>query len=175
MKREAIKWLALLFAVGLIIAPLNAQNDREDRYVFTLRSASGALTAGETSSSVWTAPHIDIVVILRVTTITTADGDDEVDFYFQTAHDDNSGSPAWTDLENIHFDNADNGTTATRVVRLGPWAPISTADKGAAVSDGALADDTKLAYPVGWMIRIKTTVTGATAPTYAYSAEVFLR
>ncbi|NIO42633.1 MAG: hypothetical protein GTO41_22295, partial [Burkholderiales bacterium] len=103
--------------------------------------------------------------------LTLPDGDDEVDFYFQTTYD---GS-TWTDLENVHFDNADNGTTPTKIVRLGPWAPISTADKATDNTDGAIADDTKRAWPIGSQIRIKTTVTGASAPTYAYSAIVWLR
>jgi hypothetical protein len=172
MRTFVAAMLALFLAVSVF-----AQTDMQGRlvgsatHVYEMQSASGDLTAGTTTGSIWTAPHIDIVIVLDVTKLTLADGDDEVDFYFQTTYDGSN----WTDLENIHFDNADNGSTTTRIVRLGPWAPLSTADKGAANTDGALADDTKLAYPVGWLIRIKTTVTGATAPTYAFSAVVFLR
>jgi hypothetical protein len=42
-------------------------------------------------------------------------------------------------------------------------------------TDGAIADDTNADYPVGSQLRIKTTVTGATAPTYAYSATAIVR
>lgn len=138
----------------------------------TMRAASGALTTGETTTAIVSASRIDLVVFLSITTLTLPDADDEVDFYFQTSYDNKS---TWTDLENVHFTMADNGTTATKVLRLGPWPPLSSADKAADNTDGALADDTKNAYPVGGQIRIKTSVTGATAPTYAYSATVFLR
>ena len=42
-------------------------------------------------------------------------------------------------------------------------------------TDAGLADDTKLDLPIGDRIRIRTVVTGTTAPTYAYNAEIFIR
>ena len=137
---------------------------------YTLREASGNLTAGETSPVVTGLGWADEVVVrLDVTTITTPDGDDEVDFYIETSY--NQGVD-WADVENIHFDNADNGNSSVRLIVIG--RPQSSAVARAETA-ATLADDTKLDLPPGDRIRIQTAVTGATAPTYAYSAEVYAR
>ncbi len=172
--------LALLVLVGFLGSTKSgAQLRTRTTYTapasatFTLRAASGPLTGADTPIPlIECAWCVDVVIVLDVTTITTPDGDDEIDFYFQTTYD---GGTTWTDLENVHFATADNGTPAKRIVRLGPPGPISSADKAADNTDGTLADDTKNAYPLGAFIRAKTAVTGATAPTYAYSAKVFVR
>ena len=224
------------------------------------REPSGALAVAEI---VFFAPHGDslskfmsALVHLHVTTITTPDGDDEIDFFLQTAYDAegapftdtalnllaavpgaaegviagqqmslNSGaigaepgdllklgnermlvvamdSPAvdfvlvergyagdpvethaaagvdifrqavtWEDVANVHFAVADNGNTAEAFIAIGEMAA------GVAVfthSDLALADDTNRDLPLGDRLRLVTVLTGATAPTYAYSAYASL-
>ena len=82
----------------------------------TLRAASGDLTAGETTASINdTSGFEQAVVFLDVTTLTLADADDEVDFYFQTTYDNGAN---WTDVENIHFTTADDGSTAERIIKM---------------------------------------------------------
>jgi len=78
--------------------------------VYTIRSASGDLTAGETTSVLSTRGRF-ATITLDVTTLTLADADDEVDFYIQTTYD---GGTNWVDCQNIHFDNSDNGATALK-------------------------------------------------------------
>lgn len=132
-----------------------------------VRAASGDLTAGETSTPVTgLGAYKSAIVRLDVTKLTLADGDDEVDFYVQTSY---NGGADWADIENIHFDNADNGTTAIKLIVIG--TPVDAPDAPIAETDGTLADDTQNDIPLGDRIRVKTTVTGATAPTYAYNAE----
>ena len=133
----------------------------------TLRAASGDLSAAETTSAV-NVNHPNAAVYLDITKITTADGDDEVDWYVQTTYD----GTHWTDLECIHRDNADNGGTAELILISGPPNVLAAA-VGVAVTDGALADDTKALLPLGTQMRIKVAITGATAPTYAYNAAVY--
>ena len=163
------KLLFFLLLLGLT-SPVHAQSTLYRNE--TLRAASGALTAGETSPVLDVGGALDAVLILDLITLTLPDGDDEVDFYIQTSYDNGA---TWTDLENVHFAIADDGTSPTRILRIAPWPTVSSADKAADNTDGTINDNTKNAYPVGGIIRIKTTVTGATAPTYAYSAVVFLR
>jgi len=153
-----------LITVSTASALIDIERDIIEQMDVTIRAASGDLTAGESATAVVGLGMFSLAVLqLDVTKITTPDVDDEVDFYIQTSYDEGSN---WIDLENIHFANADNGTTSTRLVVLG--LPQSSA-VARAVTDGALADDTKLDLPFGDRIRIKTTVTGATAPTYAYN------
>lgn len=132
-----------------------------------IRPASGALSAAETGLALlvpgWAKKAI---VHLDITTITTADGDDEVDFYIQTTY--NRGTD-WVDLANVHVANAQNGS---------PEASLLTFDReqsnvsAIAPADAALADDTRANLPLGDRMRIRTAVSGASAPTYAYNAEV---
>lgn len=131
--------------------------------VFTLRAASGDLTAGETTTAV---PIIgtNAGVFLNVTKLTTADADDEVDFYIQTTYDGTN----WFDLSCIHFATGDTGTTPKYVMVFGPPSVLASS-VGVLATDGTLTDDTKALLPLGTHIRIKTKVTGATAPTYAYT------
>lgn len=162
-RNSLLLFLAMCFLLA-IGPPLAAQS------VWVLRSASGDLTAADTSSEV-DARFDEGVVFLNVTKITTADGDDEVDFYVQTTYD---GGTNWSDLENVHFDNADNGTAAKKILAIGVTENPATLTAQNS-TDGTLADDTKLYLPIGSQIRIKTAVTGASAPTYAYSATVLFR
>ncbi len=134
---------------------------------YTLRSASGDLTAAETTDAV-SVQGINAAVYLNVTKLTTPDADDEVDFYIQTTYDGTN----YVDLENVHYATADNGTTPTSVLIFGP-PNVLAASTAAAATDGALGDDTKALMPLGSAMRIKTAVAGATAPTYAYNATVY--
>lgn len=133
----------------------------------TLREASGNLSAGENSPEVDTSKYRTAVVDLRVTALVMADADDEVDFYIQTKM-----NGVWVDVANVHFSFADEPiATANRLIGIGPKAA------GVAVitpTDGTLADNTDVDIPLGEAVRIKTAVTGATAPTYAYNARLTL-
>ena len=133
----------------------------------TLRSASGALTAGEESPTLDTTQFKSAIIFLNVTTLTTPDADDEVDFYIRTRYD----GVNWVDVENIHFALADNGTTPKMVAGISvvEFAAADVAIDG----DARIADNTKRQLPLGAELSIETTVAGATAPTYAYSAEVY--
>jgi hypothetical protein len=210
------------------------------------RAASGALAVGEFVPFAQSGTELEkfarALVHLHVTTITTPDGDDEIDFFVQTAYGDSgfaasgelldgdiddtqqvitvddastfvpgdvirigtermlvtasdnaaaltvergfAGDPraaadddaiiellqvTWEDVANVHFAVGDNGNTAEAFVAIGVMAA------GVAVfahSDRALADDTDRNLPLGDRLRIVTVLTGADAPTYAYSAQV---
>jgi hypothetical protein len=212
------------------------------------RAASGALAVGEfvpfSQSGAELEKFVRALVHLHVTTITTPDGDDEIDFFVQTAYGDSgfadsgedldgaiddtqqaipvddastfvpgdvirigtermlvtasdnaapgvltvergfAGDPraaavdgadidllqvTWEDVANVHFAVGDNGNTAEAFIAVGEMAA------GVAVfahSDRALADDTDRNLPLGDRLRIVTVLTGADAPTYAYSAQV---
>lgn len=131
----------------------------------TLRAASGDLAVDEVSDELATDKFRSVVVDLRVTNLVMPDGDDEVDFYIQTKL-----NGTWVDAANVHFDNGDEPITgANRLICIGPI------DVGVAVytpTDGTIADDTNQDIPVGEAVRVKVKLTGATKPTYAYSAKV---
>lgn len=224
------------------------------------RAASGSLAVGEI---VFFGPpdedltkFMSALVHLHITTITTPDGDDEIDFFLQTAYDAdgapftdtalnlvaatgggsadgifanqemslNSGaigaepgdliriddermfvvamdSPVadfvlvrrgydgdavvahaagvdifiqqltWEDVANVHFAVGDDGNTAEVFIAVGEMAAgVGTFTH----SDLALADDTNRDLPLGDRLRLVTVLTGATAPTYAYSAYASL-
>lgn len=78
----------------------------------------------------------------------------------------------WITVANITYALADNGTSPNALVVVGSpdIAPIILDDL-----DEALADNTILAAPLGDRLRILTTVAGATAPAYNYSARVSLQ
>lgn len=109
------KWFSLL---TLLFAPhaIAQTNLGIGQNVIAIRAASGALTAGETTTAIASIRGRTVAsILLDVTTITTADADDEIDFYIQTTYD--SGTN-WTDVENVHFSNADNGNTATLMIAI---------------------------------------------------------
>lgn len=78
----------------------------------------------------------------------------------------------WVEIAQLTHDNTDNGTSPDAVVVLGSTAvpPVILDDL-----DGALADNTILNAPLGDRLRLRTSVAGATAPTYNYSATVSLQ
>ena len=131
----------------------------------TLRASSGNLTATETTAERDTSHYLTVTITLNVEDLVMPDADDEVDFYFQTKL-----NGVWMDVANVHFANAQEPiSVATRLIKIGPLATgVSTITP----TDGTLADNTVAAIPLGEAIRIKTAVTGASAPTYAYNAKV---
>jgi len=132
-----------------------------------LRVSSGNLTIADTSNVVSTTHYEKAIVVLHVEALVMADADDEVDFYIQCLID-----SIWTDIANVHFDFGDEPiATAKRLIKIGPMA---TGVATFTPTDTTLADDTVVALPLGEAIRIKTKLTGATAPTYAYSASITL-
>lgn len=82
-------------------------------FIFTLRPASGALTADEIAGPLTNTSIFEKVEItLDVTTLTLADADDKVCFYAQTTY----GGGFWTDIESVCFTDADNGSTARKII-----------------------------------------------------------
>lgn len=136
------------------------------RKQFILESGSGALSVASISAAVVTRGE-RAAIFFNATTLTLPDVDDEIDFYFQTTYD---GGVNWCDVENIHFANADDGTTAKRVVRFGSEPSYATTDTAVVCTDGTLADNTRVKLPLGDEVRVKVAITGATAPTFAYAA-----
>lgn len=53
------------------------------------------------------------IIYLDVTELDLNDGDDEVDIFLQTTYDD---ATSWTDIQNIHFTDDDDGTTAQLIL-----------------------------------------------------------
>lgn len=92
------------------------------------------------------------------------------------SHDDDSVvrllDVGWVAVANVTYATADNGTAPQAVVSVGNPAltPVIVDDL-----DGEVADDTIRALPLGDRLRLRTTVAGATAPTYNYSARVSLQ
>ena len=82
---------------------------------FNFNVTSDALTTAYTTPVVLAGGQYGTTatIFLNVSTITTPDADDEVDFYIQTTYD---GGTSWTDVENVHFATADDGNTATRII-----------------------------------------------------------
>ncbi len=78
----------------------------------------------------------------------------------------------WIEVAQITYDNTDNATSPVAVVVIGSSAitPIILDDLNV-----ALADNTILAAPLGDRLRLRTSVAGATAPTYNYSARAALQ
>ncbi len=74
----------------------------------------------------------------------------------------------WIEVAQITYTDADDGTAPTAVVVIGNPAigPVILDDL-----DVALADNTILAAPLGDRLRVRTTIAGATAPTYNYSVR----
>ncbi len=101
-----------LIQLALVVAALAVCSSASAQQQFILQTASGALTATTTTAAP-NAVFSTAIIFLDVTTITTPDADDTVDFYIQTTYDDGT---TWTDVENVHFATADDGNTATRII-----------------------------------------------------------
>lgn len=90
----------------------------------------------------------------------------------RAAHDNNVAigllDVDWVEVAQITYDQADDGTAPAAVVVIGNSAlgPVILDDL-----DTALSDNSVLAAPLGDRLRIRTTIAGATAPTYNYSVR----
>jgi len=136
----------------------------------TLRSASGSLSAAETTTPVNVSPgHKACVVTLNVTTITTPNANDEIDFYLQSCVDTQG---TWYDLANVHLTNSDDGATAIKQIIVGePAGSLSNVT----VTSGVIADNTATtSRGLGHQFRLETKLTG-TGNAYAYSADILLK
>lgn len=74
----------------------------------------------------------------------------------------------WVTVANITYDNTDNGIARQAVIVIGQEG---TTPLIADNLETVLADNTVLALPLGDRLRLRTTVAGATDPTYNYSAR----
>lgn len=156
--------------LALLVSPVWAQQTTVDEYygldrLRTVRAASGALAVAETTTAITGLQlFTQAVVYVNITTATLVDGDDEVDFYIQTTYDDGT---TWIDLANVHLATADNGSPQKTLIFISDMAAgVAQLDDP---TEGTISDDTNADYPVGSQMRIKTLITGATAPTYAYT------
>ncbi len=90
----------------------------------------------------------------------------------RAAHDNNVAiyllDVNWIEVAQVTYDTTDNGTSPHCVVVIGgEGAGPQIVDD----LDVALADDTVLALPLGDRIRLRTSLAGASFPTYDYSAR----
>lgn len=133
-----------------------------------MRAASGDLTAAETSTPIINLEEYNYAaVLLNITKVTAIAGED-VDFFLQTTYD---GGTTWTDIENIQVDEAENGTTLSKVLVVTPNRPTAK-DVAENSTDGTLTNNTKLDLPLGSRLRFKVTINNT--PTYAYNATAYL-
>lgn len=78
----------------------------------------------------------------------------------------------WIEVAQITYDNGDTATAPSAIVVIGGE---SAGPQIADDLDAALADNTILGLPLGDRLRLRTTIAGATAPTYNYSVRVSLQ
>ncbi len=95
----------ILFISALI---LFASDARAQDFVF---ADTGTFSAATTLAEKMTFGE-SAIILLDFTALTLEDPDDEIDAFIQTTYD---GGTTWTDLQNFHFSNSDNGSTATNV------------------------------------------------------------
>jgi hypothetical protein len=118
----------------------------------TLREASGNLTAAETTTALSNLGGFETaIVFLNITTLTLADADDEVDFYLQTTYDDGT---TWVDIQNFHFDNGDNGTTAHRISYVNASVPPHGQFSVTAVANPSAGAEIVYTAPTNEFVRI---------------------
>lgn len=78
----------------------------------------------------------------------------------------------WVAVACVMYDDSDDGTAPQAVISVGnPALTQGIVDD----LDAEVADNTIRALPLGDRLRLRTTVAGATAPTYNYSARVSLQ
>lgn len=109
MKKIAARTFLLIVLAWCLFAP----HARAQDFVF---ADTGTFSAATTLAAKMTFGE-SAMIFLDITTLTLADADDEVDFYIQTTYD---GETTWVDLQNIHFSNSDNGSTAAIVAVITP-------------------------------------------------------
>jgi len=132
---------------GQIVPPTKAQI-RQPYWV--LRTASGDLTAADTSEEI-TARLSSAKVSINITKLTLADADDEVDFYVQTSYDNGT---SWVDCQNLHFTNADNGSTAKRSAMIDGAIDGPGTDKSITGTDPSAGNEISETVPANaiWMV-----------------------
>lgn len=108
-----MKMIAARISLLIALVSLLAPDARAQNFIFTV--PSGALSA-DTTTPAKMAVGQSATIFLNFTTLTLG-GDHEIDCFIQTTYD---GATTWTDLQNIHFDNSDNGSTAKKTVFITP-------------------------------------------------------
>ena len=137
-------------------------------------ASTGNITDDETTDWVPLGPggYNEITIQPNFSTISTANGSDEIDFYLQTTMNISQGVAY--DLLNIHFANADNGGTH-RQPRLWRGGDIGGV-RALAVTDGTITDnETQVGVPLGTHVRTKIKFTKGSAPTLAYNCPIIVR
>ncbi len=91
----------------------------------------------------------------------------------RAAHDNNVAiyllNVNWIEVAQVTYDTTDDGTSPHCVVVVGGEG---TGPQIVDDLDVVLADDTVLSLPLGDRLRLRTTIEGASPPTYNYSARV---
>ena len=160
MRYQKILTIWLVAVALAVVGFYSPESAHAQSHLQTLRTASGALTAADTSDAVDSIGP-DVVrgeiytratVTLLVTTLTLPDADDEVDFYLQTTYD---GGTNWVDVENIHFDNSDNGATAKRVITIDGAFDGPGSIKSIAGTDPSAGNEISETVPANtvWLVR----------------------
>ena len=96
--------------IFLIFVLLFVSNSEAQRRVIELDSAP--LSAAAISDAVEVLGS-SAEIYLDITLLTLADADDEVDFFLQT-----TDGIIWTDLQNFHFKNSDDGSTVIKIATI---------------------------------------------------------
>lgn len=152
------------FLVSVFVFAMAAQAG----VTLTLREASGALTAGEVSLTPSVGTLSDAQITLDITTLTLPDADDEVDFYVQTCRGDCTDTD-WIDIENIHFDTTDDGTTAKLIIIIDGAKDGPGSDQEITGTDPAAGAEISQTVPANtiWLLRSFrfSLVTDATSAT----------
>jgi len=160
-------WIPLL----VLLASVGATQLGPSGPVFTIRTASGSLTAGEITTAIGGMETIgNLQVQVKLTTLTLADADDELDIYIQSTYNANDTTPDWCDLRNFHFSNAAGDNGATPIVEEtftlesdGPGAVLSIT--GTDPAAGAEISETVPANTIWWLQSMHSTfVTDVTVP-----------
>lgn len=107
-----MKMIAARIFLSIALVWLFAAEVRAQDFVFVI--PSGAISAATTTAAKPTIGET-ATIFLDFTTLTLAAADHEIDCFIQTTYD---GATTWTDLQNIHFDNSDNGSTAAIVALI---------------------------------------------------------
>ncbi len=133
-----------------------------------LREDSGALSVADNPAAVQVDGHrVAILHLRQVANLATPDGDDVVNFFIDVAYGDGGdGTPHWVNAAFISYVNADDASAPEAVIVIGSehGANLLTNDLQADLG----AEGVRANVPLGDRLRVRTTVAGATAPTYRY-------
>ena len=147
-----------------------SQEGRKAEHGVIIRADSGALIVGETVTPGFdlTGHRKAVIHIRQLANLVTPDVDDHVRFFIDTAYGDPVGgnNPRWVAVANVTYDDGDDGNAPEAVSTIGEQNVNNSEDD----LEVEIADDANRNLPLGDRIRIRTTVAGATAPTYRYEA-----